>query len=125
MEELFELVRQELERSGYYNLLPAGLVLSGGGAQMVGARELCEHVTGLPTRIGAPRDVIGLPEAVRSPVYATGVGLVMYGARHMQTPLAGQSLGLVGAGPLVEPNRYLGGFMKKLQSFFARVMGSA
>jgi cell division protein FtsA len=125
MEELFELVRHELEKSGYYNLLPAGLVLSGGGAQLSGARELCEHITGLPTRIGAPSDIAGLSETVRTPAYSTGVGLVLYGARHAQLAATGSRAGLTAAAALIEPNRYVGGFMRKLQAYFARVMGSA
>ncbi len=122
MEELFELVKQELEKSGYYNLLPAGLVLSGGGAQMVGARELCEHITGLPTRIGAPLEGIGLAEAVRSPIYATGVGLVLYGAMNAHPPAP--SFTAAASTALAEPKRYIGGFLQRLQTFFARVMGN-
>jgi cell division protein FtsA len=127
MEELFELVRHELEKSGYYNLLPAGLVLSGGGAQMVGARELCEHITGLPTRVGAPRDVVGLSEAIRSPVYATGVGLVLYGARQAHPVPATSAFSAATASSVVlaEPQRVVGGFMQSMQLFFARLMGKA
>ncbi len=128
MEELFDMIRQELEKSGYYNLLPAGLVLSGGGAQMIGARELCEHITGLPTRIGAPHDVIGLSEAVRSPVYATGVGLVMYGARHAHpaqasAPVA-SDVATASSGAAMAARYPSGGFMQKLQAWFARFLGN-
>jgi cell division protein FtsA len=84
MHELFTMVRQEILKSGYFNLLPAGIVLSGGGSQLAGSIELCRQVTGMPTRLGGPRDVAGVAEDLRSPVYATAVGLVQYGARHHQ-----------------------------------------
>ena len=82
MQELFTMVRQEILKSGYYNLLPAGIVLSGGGSQLAGSAELCRQVTGMPTRLGATRSTVGVSEDLRSPVYATAVGLVQYGARH-------------------------------------------
>jgi cell division protein FtsA len=81
MAELFHLVRQELNRSNYGHLLPAGLVLSGGGAMLVGAREMAMEITGLPVRIGCPAGVGGLAESVSSPGFATGVGLVQWGGR--------------------------------------------
>jgi cell division protein FtsA len=122
MEELFEHVRQELEKSGYYTLLPAGLVLSGGGSQMVGARELCERIVELPTRVGVPRDAIGLPIAVRSGVYATGVGLVLYGARNLDTT---SSSGVAGAAvaALSESSRHLQTFSGKWRAFIAKIFG--
>ena len=124
MEELFDMIRQELEKSGYYNLLPAGLVLSGGGAQMIGARELCEHITGLPTRIGAPHDVIGLSEAVRSPVYATGVGLVMHAHPAQSSAPVISDASVSSTGSALAPRYPSGGFMQKLQAWFARFLGN-
>jgi cell division protein FtsA len=82
MHELFTLVKQEIAKSGYYNALPGGIVLSGGGAQLRGAADLCRQVTGLPVRLGAPHDVGGYGESLRSPIYATAVGLVHYAAGH-------------------------------------------
>jgi cell division protein FtsA len=82
MHELFTFVKQEIMKSGYYNLLPAGIVLSGGGSMLEGAVDLCHQVTGMPTRIGSPRDVDGISDTLRSPVYATAVGLVQYGAHY-------------------------------------------
>lgn len=84
MQELFTLVRQELLKSGYFNLLPAGIVLSGGGSQLAGSVELCRQVTGMPTRLGGPRATTGVADDLRSPVYSTAVGLVQYGAHHHQ-----------------------------------------
>ena len=80
MHELFLMVRQEILKSGYFNSLPAGIVLSGGGSQLLGSAALCQEVTGMPTRIGSPRDVGGISGDLRSPVYATAIGLVQYGA---------------------------------------------
>ena len=79
MEEMFNLARNELERSGYEELLPAGLVLTGGTTLLPGMTELAERVFGMSARVGRPRDVGGLAGIVDSPVYATGVGLVRFG----------------------------------------------
>jgi cell division protein FtsA len=79
MEEMFDLARQELERSGYEDLLPAGVVLTGGTTLLPGMTELAERVFGMSARIGRPRDIGGLADVVASPVYATGVGLVRFG----------------------------------------------
>jgi cell division protein FtsA len=79
MEEMFNLARQELERSGYEDLLPAGIVLTGGTTLLPGMTELAERVFGVSARIGRPRDIGGLADVVASPVYATGVGLVRFG----------------------------------------------
>ena len=81
LEEVFELVRTELERSGYEDMLPAGVVLTGGSTLMPGVPELAESVFGLSARRGVPRDVGGLTDVVASPIYATGVGLVKFGLK--------------------------------------------
>lgn len=82
MHELFTFVKQEIMKSGYYNQLPAGIILSGGGAMLEGAAELCHEVTEMPTRVGCPLDVGGVSETLQSPKYATAVGLVQYGVRY-------------------------------------------
>ncbi|MFV0350601.1 MAG: cell division FtsA domain-containing protein, partial [Halodesulfovibrio sp.] len=74
------LVDQELVRSGYKNLIGAGVVLTGGTALIDGCQELGEQIFNLPTRIGYPRNVGGLKDVVNSPKYATAVGLLRYGA---------------------------------------------
>ena len=78
-EETFQLILQEIKRSGYDGLLPAGVVLTGGTAQLRGLRELGRQVLGLPVRIGTPQNLQGLIDAVDSPVYATSVGLLLWG----------------------------------------------
>lgn len=119
MDELFTLVRQEIMKSGYYNLLPAGVVLSGGGSEITGGAQLCQQVTGMPTRVGAPREVVGLSDTLKSPIYATGVGLALYGARHARSVASsrdGYSARSGGFGRL-------GSFMKSIHAWFARHMG--
>jgi cell division protein FtsA len=80
MEELLALVDQELIRSGYKKLIGAGVVLTGGAARIEGIQELAEQVFNLPTRTGSPTGVGGLRDVVDSPMYATAVGLLLYGA---------------------------------------------
>jgi cell division protein FtsA len=76
-EELFNLIREELRRSGFEELIAAGLVLTGGSARMEGAIELAEEIFHVPVRLGIPAQVNGL-DAIRNPIYSTGVGLLQY-----------------------------------------------
>lgn len=78
-EELFNLVANEIRRSGLEEILAAGLVLTGGGSKVEGAVELAERVFKMPVRLGTPQFVTGVPEVINNPVYATGVGLLLYG----------------------------------------------
>jgi len=77
-EELFGLVRDELRRSGFEEVIAAGIVLTGGSAKMEGAIELAEEVFHVPVRLGVPQTVKGMAEVVRNPIYSTGVGLLLY-----------------------------------------------
>ncbi|MCB0734040.1 MAG: cell division protein FtsA [Flavobacteriales bacterium] len=81
VEEILELVYYEIKASGLEKKLVGGLVITGGGAQLKNITQLAEYVTGLDTRIGYPNEHLakGLVEEVKSPVYATGVGLVLKG----------------------------------------------
>lgn len=81
MQELFQLVQDELERGDCLRYIPAGLVLSGGGSQLKGCSEVAQQVLGLSVRIGKPQGVGGLGETLSHPMYATGVGLILYGAK--------------------------------------------
>jgi cell division protein FtsA len=87
MEEIFTLIRQEIKRSGYDGLLPAGLVLCGGAAELAGAKELGREVLDLPVRVGAPHDLQGLVDVLESPAYATSVGLLLWGLKRQPSPL--------------------------------------
>jgi len=78
-EELFTLIKEELQRSGFEDLTAAGIVLTGGSAQMEGAVELAEQVFHMPVRRGTPQTVTGLDDMVRSPIYSTAVGLLLFG----------------------------------------------
>lgn len=80
-EELFSLVLAEVRRSGFEDLIPAGIVLTGGTSKMEGAVELAEEIFHMPVRLGSPCNVTGLQDIVRNPIYSTGVGLLHYGAQ--------------------------------------------
>ena len=80
-EELFTLVQSELRRSGFENLIAAGIVLTGGSSKMEGAVELAEEIFHMPVRVGTPQFVSGLSDVVKNPIYSTGVGLLLFGLR--------------------------------------------
>lgn len=77
-DELFTLVQAELRRSGFEDLIAAGIVLTGGTAKMEGVVELAEEIFHMPVRLGAPQHVKGLSDIVNNPIYSTGVGLLHY-----------------------------------------------
>jgi cell division protein FtsA len=81
VEEIFSLVRHELEKAGYYEMIGSGAVISGGTAMLEGMPELAAQVLEVPVRRGMPKGVGGLVDMVAAPGFATGVGLVQYGAR--------------------------------------------
>jgi cell division protein FtsA len=93
-EELLSLVQAELRRSGFEDLVAGGVVLTGGSAKMEGLIELAEEVFHMPVRLGAPQYVTGLADVVRNPIYATGVGLLLFG--HRYRAVRGTELGDVG-----------------------------
>jgi cell division protein FtsA len=86
-EEVIEHIYNEIRRSGYEGLLPAGVVLTGGAVQLPRFDELMRDMLGIPVRIGAPSDLSGLADTIDSPPYATGVGLLRWGSRHGMTML--------------------------------------
>ena len=98
-EELFALVRDELRRSGFEELIAAGVVLTGGSSKMEGAVELAEEIFHTPVRLGIPQYVEGLVDVVRNPIHATGVGLLLYGkaASQAKADAAGNRKGLLSA----------------------------
>lgn len=81
VEEIFTLVARELTKAGFQDAATAGVVVTGGTSIMEGIPELAEAVFDLPVRRGLPETVGGLADVVKSPIYATGVGLALYGAR--------------------------------------------
>jgi cell division protein FtsA len=95
MQELFELVQEELEKADCWGKIPTGIVVSGGGSQLEGCAEVAEQVTGLNIRIGYPRHLGGIGDTLTHPSFATGVGLIHYGAQQFKAtpePVAPQSV---------------------------------
>jgi cell division protein FtsA len=88
LEETFELVRQHLEASGHYHAAGRRVVLTGGGSQLAGVRDLAQLVLDKQIRIGKPRRLVGQPEAVSGPAFATAVGLLAF-AQHPVEDLSG------------------------------------
>jgi len=84
IEELFGMVQQRLKKTGFEDMFASGVVLTGGTALMEGVQDAAERFLGLPIRRGTPRNIGGLMDVVNSPIYATGVGLVLYGAENQQ-----------------------------------------
>ena len=82
VEEMLSLVQREVMRSGYDDVLASGIVLTGGSSLLSGMAEMGEQIFNLPVRIGYPRGIGGLVDVVNSPMYATGVGLVIYGMKN-------------------------------------------
>lgn len=82
MEELFTLIQREIYRAGMENSITSGVVVTGGSALLEGVTEIAESIFNLPTRLGKPIGIGGLTDVVNNPMYATGVGLVLYGARN-------------------------------------------
>ncbi|MEO7775407.1 MAG: cell division protein FtsA [Steroidobacteraceae bacterium] len=85
-EELYGLIRDELRRSGFEEVIAAGIVLTGGSAKMEGAIDLAEEIFHVPVRLGVPQQVKGLVDVVRNPIYSTGVGLLLYARDNAAPP---------------------------------------
>jgi cell division protein FtsA len=81
-EELLTLIQAELRRSGFEDLVAAGVVLTGGSSKMEGLVELAEEIFHMPVRLGVPHAVSGLVDVVRNPIYSTGVGLLLFGRQN-------------------------------------------
>jgi cell division protein FtsA len=84
LDEVFQLVRKEIEKSGYEESLPSGVVMTGGSMLLPGAVEMAEEIFGMPVRLGTPMHIRGLVDVISSPVYAAGTGLVLYGMQRQE-----------------------------------------
>ena len=82
--EIFTLLKREIEMSGYQEVIPSGVVITGGSAQLAGVVELAEEIFQIPVRTGHPNGVGGLVDVVNNPMYATAVGLLLYGRRDQE-----------------------------------------
>lgn len=81
VEEIFTLIYQELVHSGYDELASSGVVVTGGSAELQGISEMAEQIFSAPARVGYPEEIEGLVDLINKPMYATAVGLVLYGAK--------------------------------------------
>lgn len=81
VEEIFTLIQNELIRAGYEEMVNSGIVITGGSAELSGVTEIAEQIFNVPSRMGYPEGIGGLVEVVNKPMYATAVGLVLYGAK--------------------------------------------
>ena len=106
-EELFNLIREELRRSGFEEIIAAGIVLTGGSARMEGAIDLAEEIFHVPVRLGIPQQGRGLTDAVRNPIYSTAVGLLLYACANAH--------GSSGGGPRAKS---VGGTMARMKRWF-------
>ena len=84
LEEIFQLIRREIAKSGYQGSLASGVVMTGGSTLLPGMIEMAEGIFTMPVRLGVPTHVGGLIDVVSSPIYATGVGLVLYGMKRQE-----------------------------------------
>jgi cell division protein FtsA len=96
LNEIFTMVGMEVEKSGAGGLTPSGLVLTGGGAQTIGAVEAAKRTLSMPVRLGIPQEVTGLVDDILLPDFATSLGLVLYGAREGVEPAISFSLSNLG-----------------------------
>jgi len=85
MEEIFELIKREIYRSGMEKSIVSGIIVTGGCSLLDGVPEIAESIFSLPARLGRPQGISGLVDVVNNPMYATGVGLVLYGAKHLES----------------------------------------
>ncbi|NDV11317.1 cell division protein FtsA [Crenobacter sp. HX-7-9] len=109
VEELFQLVQQELRRSGFEDMLSSGIVLTGGASLMPGMVELAEEVFHMPVRVGVPKYVGGLSEVVKNPRFSTGVGLLLYGKEQA----------MLTRGPIKLENAGVGQLFGRMRAWFA------
>ena len=116
LQEILEYALDEVTRAGYHDRLPAGVILTGGGAQAPGIVELAREVFAAPARIGAPGQKLrGLADSVESPSMAVPVGLLLYGARQTVT---GNGFGGGGRRSSQAVERLINPVKRWLQDFF-------
>lgn len=107
LNEIFTMVRIELEKEGLASRIPAGAIVTGGGAGTIGVLESAKRMMSLPVRLGNPRGVGGLIDDIMNPSFSTAIGLLLYGAREIPAPenltsfskkikLSGKNLGIFG-----------------------------
>lgn len=95
IEEIFKLIFDEIEKSGYGNNIPSGLVLTGGGSLTINMENIGKKIIGLPIRIGTPKGVNGLIDEILSPPFATAIGLLLLGQKDLSSQTTGKNFGLM------------------------------
>jgi cell division protein FtsA len=120
IKELFELIQAELRRTGYEDMVAAGVVITGGSSKLEGMAELAEEILHLPVRVGEPMHIGGMEQVVRNPIHATGVGLVMYGL-HNQVVTQAEPLRIPTAAANMDTS--FGGIFKKMRSWVQTSFG--
>ncbi|MCL4364276.1 cell division protein FtsA [Patescibacteria group bacterium] len=114
LEEIFKLLFDEIEKSTFGQMVPSGLVITGGGALTVGMLETGKRVVGLPIRIGIPDQVTGLVDETVDPQYASTIGLLLYGLKNIMTE---EEPGFKNFGKVLRDFN-LGGGVGKIKDFF-------
>jgi len=112
VEELVEMIHSEIKRSGYDGLLRAGMVLTGGCAQLPGLRELAEDILGMPVRVAKPERLTGMADLLRNPSYSTSVGLLRLGLQMDAVATAQPATN--GGGSPAKVTSFLSGLFKRL-----------
>lgn len=107
LEEIFKLIFEEIEKSGFGQQVPSGLVITGGGALTVGMLETGKRIIGLPIRIGIPEKVTGLIDEINDPQYASTVGLLLYGIKNI---MSGEGEGFKNFGKVLKDFKFGNGF---------------
>ena len=113
LEEIFKLVFDEIEKSGFGQTIPSGLVITGGGSLTVGMLETGKRVIGMPIRLGIPEKVTGLVDEVLDPQFATTIGLILYARKNI---MAGET-GFKNFNKILK-DFSLGNSVGKLKDFF-------
>jgi cell division protein FtsA len=113
--QLFDMVQAEIKKSGYDGMIPAGLVLTGGGAELTGISDAAGHVMRLPVRIGVPRGLSGMADSLGAPPYATSVGLVLWALKKRNAAELLQEVAATrrGGRPGVAVGRKFGGWLRE------------
>jgi len=110
MGEIYSLIREEVKRSGHAGMLPAGAVLTGGGARLGGADVLGRETLEMPVRIGSPQGVGGLMDQIGNPAFSTSIGLLLWGANHVGE----EPIGSGAAGNGINPLSRIGEWIRNL-----------
>jgi cell division protein FtsA len=115
VEEIFNLVLQEIKRSGYDGLLPAGMVLTGGSSLLPGIRTLASRGLGIPVRLARPENMVGLIDKLDSPAFSTGVGLIRWALlmNEVVSPVPGRRRAVSAGGGTMEWDS-IKGFLRRL-----------